>query len=325
MMPYEVHKDLFVFGIALGIWVFFHHIASWGFGIYYGVRESLRRKDININYILQMTLLAFVGSLLGARILAFFGPLASCATGTLYERFLLMFSFQERGWVAYGGMIGAFFFAYLGAKLNKVSFLKYVDLTIPSVAIGISIARIGCFIAGCCYGSSANVPWAIIREGTAIHPTQLYNSLMMLAIFLIVLYLNEKRERENKHHGYMFFSFLVMYAVGRFITEFFRGDYPLSNYLYGLTTSQIISIIFILVFAPILIVKLAKERPRKTGSKFHIRPKTYITILSGGILLNFGAYILTPLPYPAMILIAAGLITLIFGINSIFKKQKINK
>lgn len=323
MIPYEMHKEVVFYGLILGVWFFFHHVAAWGVGGYFAVKESLRRSDININYILRIVLFAFIGSLLGARIFAFYGPWApSCISGSFTERFMLMFSFEEKGWVAYGGMIGAFLFAYLCARFSRVSFLKYVDFTIPGIALGMSIARIGCFISGCCYGSKTSVPWAIIKNGIPIHPVQLYTSITDFGIFLLALRLNEKKEKEGRFDGYLFFSFLIAYAFARFFVEFFRGDYASSNYFYGLTSSQVISIAMFLVFAPVMIGMIIKEKrgkPVKNG--FHVAPKDYITLAAGCIILNLGAYITTPMPYLGFVLIFSGLAIIVLGMRGVFKKS----
>jgi phosphatidylglycerol:prolipoprotein diacylglycerol transferase len=122
------------------------------------------------------------------------------------------------------------------------------------------VGRLGCLMAGCCYGKETHVAWAVtftdpaanLNVGTPLnvplHPTQLYESGAGLVI-LIALLLLEKRP--GHFAGRTFWSFAFLYAVLRFIIEFFRGD-DRGMVFNALSTSQFISV----VLAPLSIFML---------------------------------------------------------------------
>jgi phosphatidylglycerol:prolipoprotein diacylglycerol transferase len=134
------------------------------------------------------------------------------------------------------------------------------DLFAPGIALGYMVGRLGCLMAGCCYGKPTTVAWAVtftdpaanLNVGTPLnvplHPTQLYESGAGLVI-LVALLLLEKRP--GHFPGRTFWSFAFLYAVLRFIIEFFRGD-DRGMVFNALSTSQFISI----VLAPLSIFML---------------------------------------------------------------------
>ncbi|MGQ9705985.1 MAG: prolipoprotein diacylglyceryl transferase [bacterium] len=152
-----------------------------------------------------------------------------------------------------GGLIfyGGFFFSILVAiwffKRNKINVWKGLDILSPPAAIGYAIARIGCFLNGCCYGketkcflgikfplsSSAGIHFV----GQKIHPTQLYAMLANLVIFLILWFSYPKK----RFDGQIFWSYIFMYSIYRFLIEFIRGDK--SPLAFGLTSIQYITIV----------------------------------------------------------------------------------
>jgi phosphatidylglycerol:prolipoprotein diacylglycerol transferase len=134
------------------------------------------------------------------------------------------------------------------------------DLFAPGIALGYTVGRLGCLMAGCCYGKPSDVAWAItftdpvanLNVGTPLnvplHPTQLYESLAGLVILVVLLAL-ERRGRAFP--GRTFWLFVLLYAVSRFVIEFFRGD-DRGMVLGLLSTSQFISV----VLAPLSLIML---------------------------------------------------------------------
>ena len=121
----------------------------------------------------------------------------------------------------------------------------------PALALYLAIARLGCFMAGCCHGKPAwNVPWAVIVDdplastiyrGIPIHPTQLYQSLGNLAIFALLLTVRN----HPRYQGKMGWLFFVLYGSVRFFVEFYRGDFRTMIGLLSL--NQAVCLGFILV------------------------------------------------------------------------------
>jgi phosphatidylglycerol:prolipoprotein diacylglycerol transferase len=129
----------------------------------------------------------------------------------------------------------------------------------PGIALGHVVGRFGCLFAGCCYGRETSVPWAIkftdpfaaANVGTPLnvplHPTQLYEAAAELVI-LIVLLTTERRNRGFA--GRTFWLYMLLYAISRFIIEFYRGDERGTVGMFS--TSQFISILL----APLAIAML---------------------------------------------------------------------
>jgi len=132
------------------------------------------------------------------------------------------------GLAFYGGFVGAFALSFLYVKKRKLSVLEVADLIAPSIPAGHAVGRIGCFCAGCCYGKPTSFPWAIVftdphslaRLGVPLHPTQLYHALSNIFIFLVLC----REYPRRKFKGQVFFSYLLLYAIARFLIEFLRGD-----------------------------------------------------------------------------------------------------
>ena len=149
------------------------------------------------------------------------------------------------GMVFYGGFLFALGGGTIYIKRHKLSFWKIANISSPSIALGISIGRIGCFLNGCCYGKpwdkgfvfSSNSPAGKAFPGQPLIPTQLISSIDMLVIFFLLIILKKYRW----FSGRSFLWLLVFYSLHRFIIEFLRADSI--RILFGLTFSQLTSVI----------------------------------------------------------------------------------
>jgi len=142
------------------------------------------------------------------------------------------------------------------------------DLFAPSIAIGQAIGRIGCFMAGCCYGRPASLPWSITFTNPdsmaplniPLHPTQLYDALSNFIIFIIILILSPLK----KFNGQVIIWFLVMHSTARLIIERFRGDDRGIMPGTGWTMTQFIAIL-ILVSAIFALFYLRSRHDKNEG------------------------------------------------------------
>ena len=164
------------------------------------------------------------------------------------------------GFVVYGGIIGGILAGCLYCFCKKINFWKYFDLVMPSVALAQGFGRIGCLLAGCCYGRETNSALAITFQNSdfapnhvALIPTQIYSSMLDFAHFFVLLYIS----RHKKKDGQVAACYLIFYSIGRFILEFFRGDL-IRGSVGGLSTSQFISL-FILAAGLAIIVGRSKK------------------------------------------------------------------
>ncbi len=189
--------------------------------------------------IIDIALLAMIFGFLGAKLLYVIVEYKAFFTDPL--RVL-----GSEGFVVYGGIIGGVAAAMVYCKKKKLSFISYFDLAIPAVAAAQGLGRIGCFLAGCCYGCESHVLGVIFPAGSIapagipLLPTQLISSAGDLLIALVlVLY-----ARKSKIKGNVGALYLLLYGLGRFGIEFFRNDTRGS--VGFLSTSQLISILFVI-------------------------------------------------------------------------------
>jgi len=135
----------------------------------------------------------------------------------------------EGGYTFYGAMIAAIFALYLYCCARGIDFLHYTDIVAPATMLGLAIGRIGCFLAGCCWGKPTEMPWGVVfthphafssTKGIPLHPTQLYESAAAFTLYLYLCF----RFKNREYPGQIFFHTLLGYAAFRFVIEFFRGD-----------------------------------------------------------------------------------------------------
>lgn len=215
-----------------------------------------KRLGISQWALLDMSLFGFLAALLGSKI-----------AHILFDGFLdyylrnpwEMLVVWRGGQVFYGGLIAGLLVAMIIGRHRRVPLWKTLDALSPAIMLGLGIGRIGCFMAGCCFGKPTNLPWAIqygagypaTRTQVAeklispeahyclpIHPTQLYESgfaFTLCAMGILLLH------RKGFKKGTVFFILLNLYAIGRFCMEFLRADQRGSIFSW-LSTSQAISL-----------------------------------------------------------------------------------
>ena len=167
------------------------------------------------------------------------------------------------GFVVYGGIIAGVLCCMFYCRIKKLNFLEYFDLVMPEIALAQGFGRIGCFLAGCCYGKETSGAFSITfhtsafaPNGVALVPTQIYSSILdFLHYGLLLLIL-----RSQKKDGETAAAYLIFYSAGRFVLEFFRGDLARGS-VGVLSTSQFISVFTFLAGIVLLVQrKHALER-----------------------------------------------------------------
>ena len=128
---------------------------------------------------------------------------------------------QNGGLAWQGGLIFSIVAAFIFLRKHHIPALKFLDMAVPYGALGQAIGRIGCFLNGCCYGKP--VWWGpyVPVHDAHLHPTQIYESVGLVAIFLFLKNLNTK----NLGDGRVFAVYLMLAATLRFIVQFFRDDH----------------------------------------------------------------------------------------------------
>ncbi|MGC4065862.1 MAG: prolipoprotein diacylglyceryl transferase [Polyangiaceae bacterium] len=150
---------------------------------------------------------------------------------------------------------------YFRLKRDRFPFLRAADMAGFAIPLGLAFGRMGCLLAGCCFGRPFEGPWGIsfpkfspasdkqaqlgllpssAHESLAVHPTQLYESASALAIAAFLLLWFHPRKR---YDGQVFLAFVALYATARFIIEFLRSDDRGGS--FGLSTSQLIGLLLL--------------------------------------------------------------------------------
>lgn len=222
------------------------------------LRSDLLRRGYDVDLAYDVTLYAYVGGWLGARL--FLIP-------TGWEFFVqdpISFLLSGSGWVWYGGLIGGTLAVALLARNRHLSLLFLADVTAPALAMGLAIGRIGCQLSGDGdYGVPTDLPWGmsypdgVVPTTERVHPAPLYE---MLACFAIFAYL-WRRRLKNPPTGDLFGRYLVLSAIVRFLIEFVRRN---PNWLLGLTTAQWFSVA--LTFLGIVLIRRAARVTENSGS-----------------------------------------------------------
>lgn len=213
--------------IAVGI------LAAYWTGEYRAKKYGLEAEHV-FNFVVWCV----AGGFLGAKVLYWVTNVKE-----IWNDFSIVLDFAD-GWVVYGGIIGGILSAMLYAKKKRLYFPAYFDLLLPSVALAQGFGRIGCFLAGCCYGVETDGPVAIVfhesayaPNGIRLLPTQLFSSGLDFLHFFILIWFAGRKKADGQVGG----LYLILYSIGRFVLEFYRGDL-IRGSVGVLSTSQFISI-----------------------------------------------------------------------------------
>lgn len=233
-------------------------IRSYGFmlavsfllGIWLAGRRA-KKFGVDPQKILDLSVLIILGAVVGSRLLYVVFHLEQ------YTNPLEMFALWEGGATFYGGFLLAMALSFWWVKRHNLNFLTVADIVAPSIALGLVFTRVGCFLSGCCFGKPTEHAWGLVfppdspagsaaavvaarlgLDHVALHPTQVYSSVMGLTIF-ITLMLAEPVLRKR---GATFGMFLILYGIGRFTIDFLRFYEDNARVLMGLTFNQVISV-----------------------------------------------------------------------------------
>src|SRR5438552_2942694 len=248
-----MHPRLFEFG---PITVYTYGVllaAAYLFGLQLA-RVRAKQRGLDANRVLGLGIYIIISALVGAKLLLLITDFKSF---TADPRELL--TLARSGGVFYGGLIVAVSVALWYIRRVGLPLWTTCDAFAPGIALGHVIGRFGCLFAGCCFGKPTNVPWAITfhdpfaaaNVGTPLnvplHPTQLYEAGAEL---LILGFLLATEKSGRKFAGRTFWLYILLYAISRYIIEFYRGDER--GAVGPFSTSQFIS----LILAPLAVLML---------------------------------------------------------------------
>jgi phosphatidylglycerol:prolipoprotein diacylglycerol transferase len=261
-IPYLGAITVYTYGVLLA--------AAYLLGLQFAMVRA-RKRGLDATRVMDLGIYIIISALIGAKLL-----LLVTDFQTFRSNPAELLSLARSGGVFYGGLILAVGVALVYIRRVGLPLWTTCDVFAPGIALGHVVGRFGCFFAGCCWGKPTTLPWAITftdpfaaaNVGTPLnvplHPTQLYEAGAELLI-LILLLTTERFGR--RFAGRTFWLYMLLYAISRFIIEFFRGD---DNGHVGIfTTSQFISV----VLAPLAIGMLAylarrpAPAPQRAGRK----------------------------------------------------------
>ena len=242
-------------------------LAGLLFVIIEGKQQRKKKEDSIYVYTLGM-----VGALIGAKVLYLLLNLPGMISDlSLLTRDPALFAsrYITGGMIFYGGLVGGILGAYLCAKSYGDKLKDYYDAVLPAMALFAAFGRLGCFLTGCCYGTETDTAFGIemnrsmiAPHGVKLVPVQLIECLFDLFLFVLMIVLTRRQMHAVKNHPVRFDPFcvyLVLYAVFRFVLEFFRGDAARGK-LWVFSTSQWISLAVLIVCAVYYLKKNCKYR-----------------------------------------------------------------
>jgi len=239
------------------------HLASYGVlaacgylaALLYAKRNA-RLSGVDGEKFWDLSALLIMGALLGGKITYAALFWNSFGEGFL-ERLVNVARDFRSGFVFMGGFAGAALAGAVYLRHCRLSLPDAADMLAPAIALGHAIGRLGCFLAGCCYGSPApsflGVRFTdmncLVPErwlGVPLYPVQLYEAAGNLALFAGLNFLFMRRG--NFRRGAVFLAYASGYSLLRFALEFLRGD-ERGGFFAGLSPSQLAGIAIIIVCA----------------------------------------------------------------------------
>ena len=227
-------------------------------GLWTASRRGLK-GGVSPERILDSGVWLIVGAVIGARLLYVITYWEQSFAG---RPFVEVFMVHHGGLVYYGGLIGACLGFILYAWIKKLDLWKMADVMAPSISLGYAIGRNGCLMNGCCFGRATDVPWCVHfpadheTGGVCVHPTQVYESIMALGLYVFLAWLF----RRKKFDGQVFAAYLMGYAAARGFVEFFRGDYTVHYLGQWATQAHLISFGIFAAGVVIYVVLSRKKR-----------------------------------------------------------------
>ncbi len=203
--PIRSYGLLIAAAFMVGIWI---------------ARRRAAKSGYDPDIIIDLSVIVILVSILGARLAYVF------VRWNYYQHDLPgIFRIWEGGLVQYGGMVAGALVGLWFFRRRGVDMWAGADLVAPSLAMGVTIGRIGCFLNGCCYGKVCEQSWGVVFNensvagmhypGAHLHPTQLYESFLGLVVFFVLL----AADRRKPFEGFLLWLFVILLSVYRFFIE----------------------------------------------------------------------------------------------------------
>ncbi|MCY3555163.1 MAG: prolipoprotein diacylglyceryl transferase [Gemmatimonadetes bacterium] len=198
-------------------------------GILLALRRS-RARGLNQNQMINMSLLIMLAGIVGARIMYVIPHWNEFSANPLdiISPFQSSGSIGLTGLTMYGGFIAAVLVSILYLRVNRLSIWKACDAFAPSIALGIGVSRVGCYMNGCCFGLPTESALGVVFPAFSaagsfypdvpLHPAQLYNAALGFGLFGLLMWL----DRRPRYDGFLFAVLLIAEPITRFFVDLFR-------------------------------------------------------------------------------------------------------
>jgi phosphatidylglycerol:prolipoprotein diacylglycerol transferase len=208
--PVRSYGLLIAVAFMVGIWI---------------ARRRAAKNGYDPDIIIDLSVIVILVSIIGARLAYVF------VRWEYYQHDILgILRIWEGGLALYGGMVAGALAGLWFFRRRGIDMWAGADLVAPSLAMGVAIGRIGCFLNGCCYGKVCEHPWGVVFSessiagmrypGVHLHATQLYEALLGLVVFFVLLAVDRRKPFE----GFLLWLFVILLSVYRFLID------PLRHY-----------------------------------------------------------------------------------------------
>lgn len=202
--------------------------------------SRIDKYEILFTDFIKMFLLCMIGGVVGSKVLFAITQIPWLIKHFSIENMILLI--PQSGFVFYGGLFGVIFTLMFLTRNDADMRKKVFEISVPAMPLFHAFGRIGCFLAGCCYGKKLSTPIVIGTIEFVRIPVQIIESMAEFILF-IVLFILSKKNRDID----LLRIYLVIYAVIRFADEFLRGD-KIRGIYGGVSTAQWISLIILFVY-----------------------------------------------------------------------------
>jgi phosphatidylglycerol:prolipoprotein diacylglycerol transferase len=223
--------------------------------LYAYLKDPRRKSLITTEQVFDCITVGILAAIIGGRLLFLF------TNWSEINSFYDCISIWDGGLSILGAIIGVLLIVPLYMKAKHFKVLELLDIGAVYIPMLQSISRIGCFMAGCCYGCQASICWAVPHEQILVHPTQLYSSIILFIVFIMMLLARPLL----KNPGQLVLLYLILESGERFIVDFWRGDREFiasSGFLGILSVHQFIALVIgmVALFSMIMITVRAQHK-----------------------------------------------------------------
>lgn len=224
--------------------------------------DKRRAKLISSDHFYWIVILGIISGILGGRLLYFL------LDGNL--NILDFFAFWNGGFAVLGSLIGVLSVAPWYLNKHRIPLLPFLDLISIYAPLLQSVSRLGCFLAGCCYGKPSTTWWAITYTNPActaplhiaLHPSQLYSAALLFGIFCLLYFIIQKKVKRN---GQLLCFYIFFMAAERTIIDFFRWDQSYSVSFFG-SSYQIVALA-LMIAASLFYIKITYSKTLITDNQ----------------------------------------------------------